>query len=154
MALRGTHIDEIEARVSRRRGAENMRMGTGKGIGTRRLGGIGTELVTALAAAYLVTVLALFGMAAVMLKAEPDVKTMELIILGIYFLSCFAGGWCAGRKAGQRKFLHGLVTGLLYFAVLFAVSNLGERELQSDLLRGGLSCLLCAAGGMFGGMLA
>ena len=69
-------------------------------------------------------------------------------------LSCFAGGWYAGKRAGKRKFLQGLLVGILYFALLFLISGMGEREIQSDLASGGLACLLCAAGGMLGGMLA
>ena len=97
----------------------------------------------ALIVAYVITVLALFGIAFVM-----------LLILAVYVLSCFAGGWYAGRRAGQRKFLQGLLVGVLYFAILFLISGMGEREIQSDLASGGLACLLCAAGGMLGGMLA
>ena len=108
----------------------------------------------ALIVAYVITVLALFGIAFVMLKLEPDAGTTELLILAVYVLSCFAGGWYAGRRAGQRKFLQGLLVGVLYFAILFLISGMGEREIQSDLASGGLACLLCAAGGMLGGMLA
>ena len=57
----------------------------------------------ALIVAYVITVLALFGIAFVMLKLQPDAGTTELLILAVYVLSCFAGGWYAGRRAGQRK---------------------------------------------------
>ena len=85
----------------------------------------------ALIVAYVITVLALFGIAFVMLKLQPDAGTTELLILAVYVLSCFAGGWYAGRRAGQRKFLQGLLVGVLYFAVLFLISGMGEREIWS-----------------------
>lgn len=132
-------------------------MGSGEenGIGQIRKGGKGIgRLAVALAVAYVVTAVALFGIAFVMLKLQPDTKTTELLILAVYVLSCFAGGWYAGHLAGRRKFLQGLLVGLLYFGLLFLISGMGERELQSDLAGGGLACLLCAAGGMLGGMLA
>ncbi len=132
-------------------------MGTGveNGIGQLRKGGKGIgRFAMALIVAYVITVLALFGIAFVMLKLQPDAGTTELLILAVYALSCFAGGWYAGKRAGKRKFLQGLLVGVLYFALLFLISGMGEREIQSDLASGGLACLLCAAGGMLGGMLA
>lgn len=132
-------------------------MGTGveNGIGQLRKGGKGIgRFAVALIVAYVITVLALFGIAFVMLKLQLDAGTTELLILAVYALSCFAGGWYAGRRAGKRKFLQGLLVGVLYFALLFLISGMGEREIQSDLASGGLACLLCAAGGMLGGMLA
>lgn len=90
----------------------------------------------ALIVAYVITVLALFGIAFVMLKLQPDAGMTELLILAVYVLSCFAGGWYAGRRAGQRKFLQGLLVGVLYFAILFLISGMGEREIQSDLASG------------------
>ncbi|MDD6662684.1 MAG: TIGR04086 family membrane protein [Lachnospiraceae bacterium] len=125
------------------------------GIGQVRKSGKGIgRLAAALVVSYLITVLALFGIVFVMLKLQPDTGTTELLILAVYVLSCFAGGWYAGRRAGRRKFLQGLLVGLLYFALLFLISGMGEREIQSDLAAGALACLLCAAGGMLGGMLA
>ena len=132
-----------------------METGAENGIGQIKKGGKGIgRLAVALVVAYLITVLALFGISFVMLKLQPDTGTTELLILAVYVLSCFAGGWYAGRRAGQRKFLQGLFVGLLYFVLLFLISGMGEREIQSDLASGGLACLLCAAGGMLGGMLA
>lgn len=98
----------------------------------------------ALIVAYVITVLALFGIAFVMLKLQPDAGTTELLILAVYVLSCFAGGWYAGRRAGQRKFLQGLLVGVLYFAVLFLISGMGEREIQSDLASGRTWHAFCA----------
>ena len=125
-------------------GMEQIRK-SGKGIG---------RFAAALVISYIITTAALFGIALVMLKLQPDAGTTELLILAVYVLSCFAGGWYAGRRSGRRKFLQGLAVGLLYFGLLFLISGMGEREIQSDLASGGLACLLCVAGGILGGMLA
>ena len=53
-----------------------------------------------------------------------------------------------------REFKNNFKKGTIAFAILFLISGMGEREIQSDLASGGLACLLCAAGGMLGGMLA
>lgn len=109
------------------------------GIGQLRKGGKGIgRFAVALIVAYVITVLALFGIAFVMLKLQPDAGTTELLILAVYVLSCFAGGWYAGRRAGQRKFLQGLLVGVLYFAILFLISGMGERRFSQIWPAGGL----------------
>lgn len=132
-------------------------MGIGIKNSAKQAGEVGRKirrLAVSLVAAYSMTALALLGMGVIMLKLQPDTKLTEVLILGVYVLSCFAGGWYAGRKTERRKFLQGLFVGLLYFCLLFLISGMGKREIQSDLLSGGFACLLCAAGGMLGGMLA
>ncbi|MCC8103863.1 MAG: TIGR04086 family membrane protein [Clostridiales bacterium] len=119
--------------------------GRGKTIG---------RAVLALAVAFLTTIILLLGFAFLLLKLQLDAGKTELGILVIYVLSCFVGGWYCGRKAGQRKFLWGLLTGILYFLLLLAVSALGEEALQPALARTAIAFVLCAGGGTLGGMLA
>jgi len=80
--------------------------GRGKTIG---------RAVLALVVAFLTTIILLLGFAFLLLKLQLDAGKTELGILVIYVLSCFAGGWYCGRKAAQRKFLWGFLTGILYF---------------------------------------
>ncbi|MCD8397997.1 MAG: TIGR04086 family membrane protein [Lachnospiraceae bacterium] len=119
--------------------------GRGKTIG---------RAVLALVVAFLTTIILLLGFAFLLLKLQLDAGKTELGILVIYVLSCFVGGWYCGRKAGQRKFLWGLLTGILYFLLLLAVSALGEEALQPALARTAIAFVLCAGGGTLGGMLA
>jgi len=119
--------------------------GRGKTIG---------RAVLALVVAFLTTIILLLGFAFLLLKLQLDAGKTELGILVIYVLSCFAGGWYCGRKAAQRKFLWGFLTGILYFFLLLAVSALGEEALQPALARTAIAFVLCAGGGTLGGMLA
>ncbi len=119
----------------------------GKGKSFRGLG-------KGLAAAFLLTVLLLLILAFLLLKLQWDTSETELAILAVYVLSCFAGGWISGRKAERMKFLWGLLCGILYFLILLAVSVMGEKALRSDLTAGVVAFLLCAAGGMSGGMVS
>lgn len=101
-----------------------------------------------------ITVVLLLIMAFIMLKLCPDAGKMDIGILLTYVLSCFAGGWYSGRKAEKKKYLWGILMGLLYFLLLFVISGMGDRAIQSD-AAGSLTALaLCAGGGMLGGMLA
>lgn len=119
----------------------------GKG---RYIRGVGRGLVTA----FLTTVILLLGLAFLLLKLQWDTGKTEIAIMATYIISCFAGGWFCGRRAERMKFLWGMLTGVLYFLLLLAVSVMGEQGMQSDLATGAVSFLLCAAGGMVGGMLS
>ena len=71
----------------------------------------------------------------------------------VYVLACFFGGLAAGKGGKKRKFLWGLLTGAIYFLVLFLLSwKTGtERESIRSFL---LAAALCLGGGMLGGMIS
>lgn len=105
-------------------------------------------------AAWVVTVILLLLLAFLLLKLQWDNGKTELAILIVYVISTFFGGWMTGRKVEKMKFLYGLASGALYFLLLLAVSAMSDAGLQSGLATGAAAFLLCAAGGMVGGMFA
>lgn len=105
-------------------------------------------------AAFLVSVILLLVLAFIMLKLQPDSGVMEILIMAVYLLGCLVGGWYGGRKGSRRKFLWGLVVGLVYFLLLFAVSGMSERAGQLQFGSSLLVLTLCLIGAMIGGMLA
>lgn len=81
-------------------------MGTGveSGIGQLRKGGKGIgRFAVALIVAYVITVLALFGIAFVMLKLQPDAGTTELLTLRSMFFHVLqaAGTQDGGQDSGS-----------------------------------------------------
>lgn len=112
------------------------------------------QLLKGLLLAGIVTAAVLFLLAFVMLKVQPVAEKMELCILCTYVLACFAGGLYCGHRAGRRKFLWGLLLGILYFVLLFLLSGMGDRSVQSGLLQSLTAFIVCACGGMLGGMAA
>jgi len=64
------------------------------------------------------------------------------------------GGFLAGKAALSRRFFWGMLTGILYFAVLFAISWLMNRQTVPvpDLTRAATVLACCAVGGTAGGM--
>ena len=120
----------------------------------RKRGKTATGMLVGLVLACLATTVILLILAFVMLKLQPETGVIETAILVTYALSCLVGGWYCGRKMERRKFLWGLLLGALYFLLLFLVSGMGDRTLQSSLLQGLTAFLICAGGGMLGGMLA
>lgn len=112
------------------------------------------EIVKGLLLACFVTTAVLLLLAFVMLKFQPVAEKMEICILLTYVLSCLAGGWYCGRQVQRRKFLRGILLGSVYFILLFLFSGMGDRAVQSSLLQSVTAFVLCACGGMLGGMLA
>jgi putative membrane protein (TIGR04086 family) len=73
-------------------------------------------------------------------------------IIAIYVLSTFFAGFIAGRKMQSRKFLWGLMMGVLYFVILAVMSlivNGPEGSLGNSFFT---TLILCCGGGMLGGM--
>ena len=51
-------------------------------------------------------------------KLDLDEGKVTIGIQAVYMLSAFAGGMMTGKKAQSRKFLWGLLVGILYFLIL------------------------------------
>jgi len=103
---------------------------------------------------YLLTGILLFSLAFVLYKLRLSNTQVQTGVYLIYILSCFLGGFLAGKKLKNRRFLWGMLMGGLYFVVLFLVSSLAGRPMET-----GFSYLLpvlgiCLAGGTSGGMVS
>lgn len=110
-------------------------------------------VIRSLIVSYIITGLLLLFTAFLLYMLEPEQSLVSLGILAIYVLSSFLGGLLAGRGVGSRKFLWGLLTGALYFALLLLASALfgGVDSEAAEIVT---TMLLCFGGGMLGGMLA
>ena len=84
------------------------------------------------------------------------VTGMFLLILEllIYVIGTFSGGFVMGKLEGQKKFLWGLGTGVVYFVLLLIISFGMYREVSSGTGDLFLTFVLCTGGGMLGGMVA
>lgn len=127
-------------------GGGMVRMDSGKKVAAAFLKG--------LVLAEAVSFSALLLLAFLLLKLQPDTNKIEIGIMVIYVLACFAGGWYCGKKMERKKFLWGMLLGVLYFMLLAAVSGMSDKMIQASLAQGMLAFGLCAAGGMLGGMVA
>lgn len=79
---------------------------------------------------------------------------MNIGIVVVYILSCLFSGFAAGKGVGDKKFLWGAVTGLLYFIVIVIVSFAMSHGTYSGAVNYLTTVLLCAGSGMLGGMLS
>lgn len=115
-------------------------------------GKIGCILV-GLLAAYLITLIGILVLAFGLYRWDFSVNVVEIGILVLYLLSCLIGGMIAGKKAGNRKFLWGLLLGISYFVILLVLSVMGEQGIASGFGELVLPGIICLFSGMLGGML-
>lgn len=111
-------------------------------------------LLKSLLCAYIISGILLLLLAFLLYKLNLDEGKVSAGIIMIYVISTFAGGFIIGKMAGVRKFLWGLTCGILYFGLLLLVSIGIYRSLQGNGANVLTTFLLCAGGGMLGGMVS
>ena len=96
----------------------------------------------------------LAALALALYKLRLKEGQVNLMVYAVYLLTCLCGGFLAGKRIRQRRFFWGLLSGLLYFLVLFAVSWAMNMGSAIDMERSVTVMGICALGGTIGGMLS
>ena len=112
------------------------------------------RMMKALLVAYVMTGFFLLITAGLMYRFELSEGQVKIAVIGIYVLSCFTGGFLAGRMMKNRKFLWGSLLGFLYFAVMLTVSVAVGRELKEAVMGISTTFFICIISGMIGGIAA
>jgi len=103
---------------------------------------------------YIITALLLLIISFLMLNFDLSGSVISGAINVTYIVSAFMGGFFAGKKAEQRKFIWGLIVGVFYFIILMLVSLIMNRV--SPLPVGSLLTVfvITSLSGMLGGMIS
>ena len=109
-------------------------------------------MVKALLAAYVVTGILLIILALALYKFELNEGAVTAGVTAVYLISTFTGGLVVGKLAKVRRFLWGIVLGILYFALLLLVTVGIYRTFHGSSTEILVTFALCAGGGMAGGM--
>lgn len=117
-------------------------------------GGRVMDFIKALLCAYVVTGILLLILALLLYKAGLSEENVNAGILLTYVISTFSGGFVIGKLTGSRKFLWGLLSGILYFVLLLLISLGLYHSLQGASAETAAAFVLCALGGMLGGMIS
>ncbi len=122
-------------------------------------GGKGIEqasvrILKSLLCAYAATGIMLLILTLLLYKAGLSEENVNAGIILTYIISTFAGGFVIGKLMGVRKFLWGLLTGVLYFVLLLLISLGVYHSVQGEPVNLLTTFLLCAGGGMLGGMVS
>lgn len=114
----------------------------------------GTVLVKALFISYLCTGVILLILSCIMYKAQPPNMFISAGVVFSYIFSAFVGGMIVGKKTQEKRFLWGIISGMLYFAIIFAMSILMNKDIVSQIGSTITVFITCGFGGMLGGMLS
>lgn len=117
-------------------------------------GGRVMDMIKAQLCAYVVTGILLLILAVLLYKVGLSEENVNAGILLIYVISTFSGGFVIGKLTGQKKFLWGLISGVLYFVLLLLISFGIYHTLQGAPTETAAALILCAGGGMLGGMIS
>lgn len=110
--------------------------------------------VKCLVFAYIMTGILLMLLAFLLYRLQLKEGIVSIGIILIYIAASFFSGFVTGKKMGNRKFLWGLLMGVLYFTVLCVVSLAVSRQIE-DIAGNFVTALgICAGSGMLGGMLS
>ena len=111
-------------------------------------------LLKCLLFSYIVTVALLAVLAFLLYKIGLGEKFVSGAVIAIYVLATALGGMIAGKRMQSRRFLWGLLVGMAYFVILAVVSIIfdqGSIQVGRSFFT---TLVLCAGGGMLGGMLS
>ena len=110
--------------------------------------------IKSLLASYIVTGILLLVLTIFMYKFELNEKIVSAAIVGIYVVSTLIGGMIIGKLTKSKRYLWGMVLGILYFVLLLLITLGVYRTLNGDSVSIVTSLILCAGGGMTGGMIS
>ncbi len=103
---------------------------------------------------YIITGGLLLVLAFMLYRMNLSEQVVSGCIIGIYIAASFTAGFLAGKILENRKFIWGLVEGLMYFGVLVIVSLIVNHTIN-DVTNGLVTAFcICGGSGMLGGMLS
>lgn len=111
-------------------------------------------VLKSLLASYIVTGLLLLGLTFLVYKFELDEQVVVAGIVAVYVVSTFMGGYIIGKLTGTKKYMWGMLIGVVYFLLLFLISYGVYREFNTNGISTITTTILCIGGGTLGGMLS
>lgn len=112
-----------------------------------------SSLIKSLILSYVITLLILILLSFLLLKFQLSESVISIGITMSYVISCFTGGYVAGKMSSSRRFLYGLLLGTVYFIFLTLISIALNKGFQSNAGHFISVMLMCSLSGMLGGML-
>lgn len=103
---------------------------------------------------YIVTFILLLIFSMIMYYGNVSEKVVGIFVIITYFISSLLGGLSIGKSVENRRFLWGIILGLLYFGIIMMITlvgRVGNEQIDSSKITGFItSCI----GGMLGGMIS
>ena len=111
-------------------------------------------VLKALLASYIVTGILLLLLTMALYKMELNEKMVSAAIVAIYVMATLIGGILIGKMAKVKRFIWVLGLGIAYFALLLLITLGVYHTLNGDGANLVTTFILCAGGGMVGGMIS
>ncbi len=111
-------------------------------------------LFRSLIISYVITALILFLLAFLLYKFEIKESIVNAGIIVSYILSTFIGGFLVGKGTKERRFIWGIILGLLYFVIITAFSLVMNKEVFQEMGSMTTIFIMCIGGSMLGGMVS
>ena len=111
-------------------------------------------VLKALLVSYAVTGVLLMLLTVLLYKMELNEKAVSAGIVAIYVAATLIGGLALGKMAKVRRFIWGLGLGIAYFALLLLITLGVYHTLEGNGTNLLTTFILCAGGGMIGGMIS
>ena len=111
-------------------------------------------VLKSLLVSYVITGILLLLLAVALFKFELNEKAVSAAIVAIYIMATLLGGIIIGKFAKVRRYLWGLGLGIGYVALVMLITLGVYRTLNGDAANMVTTFILCAGGGMAGGMLS
>ena len=113
-----------------------------------------SDMVKSLLIAYVVTGIFLLILTLLLYKMGLSEQNVNIGVILIYVIATFSGGFVMGKLSITHQFLWGLLAGVLYWGLLMLISLGIYHSLQAEMWSLLTTLLLCAGGGMLGGMVS
>lgn len=111
-------------------------------------------MIRSLLISYIMTTIILLILALLVYKMDVSNGVISAGVILSYILSNFIGGLLIGKSVDQKKYLWGIITGVLYFTVILAISLILSNTLFSHFGSAISVFVMCTLGGMLGGMVS
>lgn len=113
-----------------------------------------TNLLMDLLGAYILTAIFLLVLAFLLYKFQLSPNVIRAGIIFTYMITCFLAGNLAGRQLKQKRYLWGFLMGVAYYLILLVLTIVVNQSFGAVTDSLFTTLILCAGGGMLGGMLS
>ena len=90
----------------------------------------------------------------IILKMMPGIAIVKIMILAVYCISTFVGGYIMGSVMNRRKFIWGALAGLVYFIIIFLGALIVKGEIPQGPIGVTEGLVASVLAGMIGGMIS
>ena len=111
-------------------------------------------LVKATFASFIVSAIMLLITSTLMLNVGISASIVSILVIITYIVSNFLSGIIMGKGMREKKFIWGVVSGAIYFIILFVLSVLIMGTKDFHLVSTIRTMAICVLSGMVGGMIS